>query len=145
MPKKINVYDLLISCPSDVEEYVDMLEKVVIHFNNFFGRSNDIIVRTRHWSRDSYSEFGSDPQELLNKQIVDSSDMTLGVFWTRFGTPTENYGSGTEEEIERMLKMRKQLFLFFLDKPVPPSTLNPKQYKKIQAFMDKHKEEGIYC
>lgn len=144
MPNNIIVYDLLISCPSDVAEYVDMLEKEVIHFNNFFGRSNNIIVRTRHWSKDSYSEFGNHPQELLNKQIVDSSDMTLGVFWTRFGTPTENYGSGTEEEIERMLAMGKQVFLYFLDKPVHPSKFDPEQYKKIQAFMDTHKNEGIF-
>ena len=25
------------------------------------------------------------------------------MFWTRFGTPTDEYGSGTEEEIEIML------------------------------------------
>ena len=144
MPNNIIVYDLLISCPSDVAEYVDMLEKEVLHFNNFFGRSNNIIVRTRHWSKDSYSEFGNPPQELLNKQIVDSSDLALGVFWTRFGTPTENYGSGTEEEIERMLAMGKQVFLYFLDKPVCPSQINQEQYKKIQTFMNKHKNEGIF-
>lgn len=144
MPGNITVYDLLISCPSDVAEYVDMLEKEIIHFNNFFGRSNNVIVRSRHWSKDSYSEFGGSPQELLNKQIVDSSDLALGVFWTRFGTPTENYGSGTEEEIERMLAMGKQVFLYFLDKPVCPSKINQEQYKEIQAFMNKHKNEGIF-
>ena len=144
MPSKITVYDLLISCPSDVSEYVDMLEKEIIHFNNFYGRSNNVIVRTRHWSKDSYSEFGNHPQKLLNKQIVDSSDIALGVFWTRFGTPTESYGSGTEEEIERMLSMGKQVFLYFLDKPVHLSKFYPEQYKKIQAFMDAHKNEGIF-
>ncbi len=38
MAKDIKVYDLLISCPSDVSEYVEMLEKEVNHFNIFFGR-----------------------------------------------------------------------------------------------------------
>lgn len=127
MPKDIKVYDLLISCPSDVSEYVEMLEKEINHFNNLFGRKNDIIVRTRYWSRDSYSGFGNQPQELLNKQIVDSSDMAVGVFWTRFGSPTENYGSGTEEEIERMLSEGKQVFLYFLDKPLSPSKTDLEQ------------------
>lgn len=144
MPNSITVYDLLISCPSDVTEYVDMLEKEVLHFNNFFGRSNNIIVRTRHWSKDSYSEFGNTPQELLNKRIVDSSGMALGVFWTRFGTPTENYGSGTEEEINRMLTMGKQVFLYFLDKPVCPSKINQEQYKKVQTFIKNYKNKGIF-
>lgn len=144
MPKNVTAYDLLVSCPSDVTEYVDMLEKEVLHFNNLYGRTNNIVVRTRHWSKDSYSEFGNLPQEILNRQIVDSSDLALGLFWTRFGTPTENYGSGTEEEIERMLAMGKQVFLYFLDKPVCPSKINQKQYKKIETFMNKHKNEGIF-
>ena len=144
MPSKITVYDLLVSCPSDVSDLIDVLEKEVNHFNNFFGRSNNVIIRTRYWAEDSYSEFGDHPQQLLNKQIVDSSDLALGVFWTRFGTPTENYGSGTEEEIERMLMMGKQVFLYFFDKPVSPSKLNQEQYKKIQEFMHRYKNKGIF-
>lgn len=144
MPKDTKVYDLLISCPSDVSEYVEMLEKEVNHFNNFFGGKNNIIVRTRHWSEDSYSEFGNRPQELLNAQIVDSSDMAVGVFWTRFGTPTGNYGSGTEEEIERMLQNKKQVFLYFLDKPLNPAKIDPEQYRKVLSFMNKHKNDGIF-
>lgn len=144
MTNNITVYDLLISCPSDVSEYLDILEKRVNHFNNFFGRSNKIIIRTNYWFKDAYSEFGNTPQKLLNKQIVDSSDLILGVFWTRFGTPTENYDSGTEEEIERMLKMGKQVFLFFLDKPVNPLNINIEQFQKVQTFKNKYKDKGIY-
>ena len=48
MPSKITVYDLLISCPSDVSDLIDVLEKEVNHFNNFFGRSNNVIIRTRY-------------------------------------------------------------------------------------------------
>ena len=144
MSSKITVYDLLVSCPSDVSDLIDVLEKEVNHFNNFFGRSNNVIIRTRYWAEDSYSEFGDHPQQLLNKQIVDSSDLALGVFWTRFGTPTENFGSGTEEEIERMLMMGKQVFLYFFDKPVSPSKLDQEQYKKIQEFMHRYKNKGIF-
>lgn len=144
MPSNITAYDLLISCPSDVAEYVDLLEQEVLRFNSFYGRSNNIIVRTRHWSRDAYATLAAPPQESLNQQIVDSSDMVLGVFWTRFGTKTENYGSGTEEEIERMLAMKKQVFLYFLDKPIHPSKIEPEQYKKIQAFMETCKRKGIF-
>lgn len=144
MSSNIMVYDLLISCPSDVAEYLEVFEREIDHFNNFFGRSNQVIIRTRHWSRDSYSQIGDHPQELLNNQIVDSSDLAVGIFWTRFGTPTENYGSGTEEELERMRKMNKGVFLYFLDKPVSPSKIDLKQYEKIQAFRNKHKNDGIY-
>ena len=127
MPKNTRTYDLLISCPADVKDFVEILEKEIEHFNNYFGRFNDIIVRTRYWYKDAFSEIGKAPQETLNKQIVDNSDMILAVFWTRFGTPTENYGSGTEEEIERMISDKKQVFLYFLDKPINPSKLDFEQ------------------
>lgn len=144
MSTRVIVYDLLISCPSDVMEYVEEIENEVHRFNNFFGRSNNIVVRTRHWSRDAFSEFGKHPQELLNTQIVDSSDLAIGVFWTRFGSPTERYGSGTEEEIERMISMGKQVFLYFLDKPIIPSVFNAEQYEKVQDFMKRHKDKGVF-
>lgn len=45
MSTKVTAYDLLISCPSDVMEYVQKIENEVDRFNNFFGRSNNIVVR----------------------------------------------------------------------------------------------------
>lgn len=144
MEKDIKVFDMLISCPSDVSEYVVMLEKKINHFNNFFGRRNDVIIRCRNWSTDAYSELGASPQKLVNEQLVDSSDMAVAVFWTRFGTATESYGSGTEEEIERMLSENKQVFLYFLNKPFLPSEIDWSQYQKMEEFKEKHKKDGIF-
>ena len=64
--------------------------------------------------------------------------------WTRFGTPTDEYGSGTEEEVEIMLSSGKQVFMYFSDKPLSPSQLNEESYKKVQAFRDKYKDRGSY-
>lgn len=47
MPSDIRVYDLLISCPSDVSEYLNILNNEISDFNNLFGRFNNIILRTR--------------------------------------------------------------------------------------------------
>ena len=41
---------------------------------------------------------GSDPQQIINSQVSDEYDIFIGILWTRFGTPTERAGSGTEEE-----------------------------------------------
>lgn len=144
MAKSITAYDLLISCPGDVSQFVDKLENAVSKFNNFYGRENDIILRTISWTNNTFPQFGGHPQRILNKQIVDSADFALAVFWTRFGTETEDYGSGTEEEIERMLKQNKQVFLYFLDKPIQPTKIDYGQFSKIQAFREKHKNEGLF-
>ena len=64
--------------------------------------------------------------------------------WTRFGTPTDEYGSGTEEEIEIMLHDGKQVFMYFCDKPLNPSQMDSEEYKRVKAFKDKYKDRGIY-
>ena len=40
---------------------------------------------------------GGKPQALLNEQFVNKCDAAVAIFWTRFGSPTDEYGSGTEE------------------------------------------------
>ncbi|WP_157833857.1 response regulator [Ruminiclostridium josui] len=142
--KMAKVYDLLISCPGDVSQFVGMFENVASKFNNFYGRENGVVLRTISWTNNAFPQFGGHPQKILDKQIVDKADFAVAVFWTRFGTETEDYGSGTEEEIERMLKDGKHVFLYFLDKPVSPSKIDQEQYAKIQAFKEKHKNEGLF-
>ncbi len=144
MGKQVERYDLLISCPGDVEECVSLLKEKVDNFNRLYGRNNNVFVESRYWKDDSFPESGGKPQALLNSQIVDDADFAVVVFWTRFGTPTENYGSGVEEEVERMLNSGKQVFLYFMDKPIPPSCLNFGDYSKIKKFRKRYKDRGIY-
>lgn len=140
----ITAYDLLISCPGDVDKYVNIVKECIDKYNRLLGRINNAEIVGRHWSTDSYSQSGDKPQELLNKQFVRDCDAAVAIFWTKFGTPTDKYGSGTEEEIEEMLSAGKQVFMYFVDEPVSPSELNSEQYKKIQEFREKYKGRGIY-
>lgn len=144
MAKTITQYDLLISCPSDVRVELEIIKEVVESFNGMFGKLNDTSIITKHWSKDSFPESGGKPQKLLNKQFVLECDAAIAVFWTRFGTPTDEYGSGTEEEIEELIKSGKQVFLYFSDCQMNPSTLDNHQYQKVMAFRDKYKDKGIY-
>lgn len=144
MPKDIKLYYALISCPSDVGAYINSIKSGVERFNNTYGEMNGIIVRTKYWLEDSFPESGGQAQDLLNGQIVKTSDMALAVFWTKFGEPTKHFGSGTEEEIEYMISSGKQVFLYFLDKPIPPSMINSREQKRIQNFKTKYKGKGIY-
>ena len=140
----ITAYDLLVSCPGDVVEFVDIIRECVDNFNRTIGVANNSEIVVKHWSTDSYPESGDKPQELLNKQFVRDCDAAVALFWTKFGTPTDKYGSGTEEEIEEMLSSDKQVFMYFLDAPTNPSTLDMEQYSKIQDFRKKYASRGIY-
>ena len=144
MPKNIVQYDLLISCPGDITSEIPVIEDAVSQFNTQFSDALGISIRTKHWRKNSYAQSGGKPQALLNEQFVNDCDAAVAILWTRFGTPTDEYGSGTEEEVEIMLSSGKQVFMYFSDKPLSPSQMNGESYKKVQAFRDKYKDRGIY-
>lgn len=144
MPKNVVQYDLLISCPGDIKTEIGIIEDAVEQFNTQFSDVLGISIRTKHWSKNSYAQSGGKPQALLNEQFVNDCDAAVAILWTRFGTPTDEYGSGTEEEVEIMLSSGKQVFMYFSDKPLSPSQMNEDSYKKVQAFRNKYKDRGIY-
>ena len=144
MAQSVTLYNLLISCPGDVRDEVALIEAAVNEFNELYADPLGITIKTRHWSKSSYAQSGGKPQALLNEQFVNKCDAAVAIFWTKFGSPTDEYGSGTEEEIEIMLQSGKQVFMYFSDKPISPSQMNDEGYKKIQAFREKYKDRGIY-
>ena len=144
MAQNVTLYNLLISCPGDVKAEVALIETAVDEFNELYADPLGITIKTRHWSKSSYAQSGGKPQALLNEQFVNKCDAAVAIFWTKFGSPTDEYGSGTEEEIEIMLQSNKQVFMFFCDKPISPSQMNEDGYKKVEAFREKYKDRGIY-
>ena len=144
MPQNIMQYSLLFSCPGDISVERDIAKKVVDEFNHLYSSTFGVSLILKYWGTDVYPESGGKPQDLINAQLVDKCDAAIAVFWTRFGSPTDKYGSGTEEEIERMLQSGRQVFLYFSDKPLPPSEQDSEGYKKIKEFRNKYSNKGIY-
>lgn len=148
MPKTVTSYSLLISCPSDVSEFLPIIQEGIASFNRDFGKQNNLIISSIHYSTDVYSNISKDgsPQGEINRQVFDDldPDFLLGIFWKRFGQPTLKYDSGTEEEINIMLEKGKPVILYFLDKLVRPSEIDTEQLNKINAFKEKYKNKGIY-
>ena len=142
--QNVMLYDILISCPGDIIGEREIINEEISRFNDLYSDTLGIILRSKHWSKNSFPESGNKPQALLNKQFVSNCDAAVAIMWGRFGTPTDEYGSGTEEEIEIMLSQGKQVFLYFSDKPIQPSKIDSDQYKRVSAFRDKYKDRGIY-
>ena len=134
MPRpNVTVYDLLLSCPGDVLDLKNIIEECITAFNSTLGKLNNIRIDLKHWSTDSFPQSGGKPQKLLNEQFVNDCDLCVALLGTRFGTPTDNYDSGTEEEIEIMLSQEKQVFLYFIERQVDHSKLDLDQLAKVKA------------
>jgi hypothetical protein len=144
MADNLTRYQLLISCPGDVVEELKIINEVVEQFNDSFSDTLGVMIQSRHWSKSSYAASGGKPQNLLNEQFVKKCDLAVAVFSTRFGTPTDEYGSGTEEEIEIMLKADKQVFMYFSNADVPRDKIDNEQLANIKAFREKYKSSGLY-
>lgn len=137
-------YDLLISCPGDVINELKIIERIIKKFNDTYSDILSIRLNMKHWSKNSYNQSGGNAQDLLNKQFVHDCDAAIAIFWTRFGTPTDKYGSGTEEEIEDMISAGKQVFMYFSDKSINPELLlseeSQKQYQKVKKFQKRYEQ-----
>lgn len=144
MARSVTQYDLLMSCPGDIKDELEIITKEVEKFNELYSEVLGISIRLRHWSKSSYPESGGKPQELLNKQFVDDCDAAIALMWSRFGTPTDEYDSGTEEEIERMLSNGKQVFMYFSNKPISLSEIDSAQFERVKKFKEKYSNVGIY-
>lgn len=144
MFKKMPVCRLMISCPSDVKTEIEIINRVVDNINDSIGFSMNIFVKTLYWSKNVMPEAGDYPQSIINKQILDKSDAIIAIFGNKIGSPTQHYESGTIEEIELMIQKRKQVFVYFSDKPVRKSEIDMEAEAKIQAFKEKYRDRGIY-
>lgn len=82
----VSVYQILISCPSDVVEEIKIIEDVVQKFNDTIGLKLNLLLHRLHWSKNVIPQAGDQPQALMNKQIVDRADAVTGVFNNRIGT-----------------------------------------------------------
>lgn len=43
-----------------------------------------------------------------------------------------------------MISMGKQVFLYCLDKSIIPTVFNAELYEKVQDFMKRHKDKGVF-
>lgn len=147
MPREgVTIYDILLSCPSDVSNLKDIVKECIDDFNRMYGNLNNIKLELKHWSTDAYPQSGGSAQKLLNSQFIHDCDACIALLGTRFGSPTDRYNSGTEEEIEDMISSGKQVFMYFIEKQVDPNTINFEQYLKVRDFKDKYisDSKGIY-
>ena len=144
MFKKMPVCRLMISCPSDIKTEVEIIKRVVENINDSIGISMDIFVKTLHWPINVMPEAGDYPQSIINKQILEKSDAIIAIFGNKIGSPTQHYRSGTIEEIECMIQNRKQVFVYFAEKPLLFSEIDMKAQEEIQDFKKKYKDRGIY-
>lgn len=70
MLKNMKVYNLLISCPSDVQNYESVIQGCVWIFNRNYGEINNTLILIKHWKNNSFPESGDKPQLIKTFKYV---------------------------------------------------------------------------
>jgi hypothetical protein len=150
MSAQQTVLRAFVASPSDVAEERSVLEEVVREFNITWSQNFGIRIELLRWETHTFPSSGKSAQAVINEQIGDDYDLFIGIMWHRFGTPTDGFGSGTEEEFYRAWKRFKadsaplHVMFYFKDAPLPPSRLDLPQLQRIREFRENLGDEGVY-
>jgi hypothetical protein len=137
------VYRILIASPSDVEEEREIAVRVIQEWNDLYSYTRKVALLPLRWETHTAPEYGTRPQEVINRAVVDECDLLVGIFWTRIGSPTGIADSGTLEEIERVGNAEKPIMLYFSRVEIDPDRINLDQIEKLKQFMDKTYPNGL--
>ena len=152
LPRDDRVFTVLVACPSDVQNEAELVRKAVEEVNLGMASLQAARLEVINWRTHASPGIGSDPQDVINRQLPEDYDIFLGVMWARFGTATPRAGSGTEEEFERALTRYQdnssnvKILFYFKQASLPPDEIDPAQLQKVQAFRERLKRDGVlYC
>jgi hypothetical protein len=144
MSYNATVLKVMIASPSDVAAERNIVRDALSEWNIVNSDSRCIVLLPIGWETHSIPEMGDRPQALINKQVLNGCDLLVGVFWTRIGTATGEYESGTIEEIEEHIKAGKPVMLYFSNAPVVLDSVDSGQWAKLQSFKESCRSRGLF-
>lgn len=150
MPELISKYKIFLASPSDLSEERESINQVIDELNLTFGSQNNIVLELQKWETNSAPAISSESVQNIINNDIPTYDLFIGLLWLRFGTPTKEYGSGTEEEFniahKRFISDNNsvQILLYFKNSaPQSLSNINPEQLTKIREFKSSLGEKNV--
>lgn len=144
MSTTVTRYTVLLSAPGDTKAECAAADEELQKINRTHSAETGVEFYATDWRRDSRADSGDEPQKLLNRQIVEGADIILAIFKEHFGTPTKDYGSGTEEEIGLGLSLGKTVLVYFWAPPADFTPKDPEQFAQIGKLRSSLQNRAMY-
>lgn len=138
------VFNVMVASPGDVLAERGIFREVIHEWNAINSETRKVVLMPVGWETHSSPEMGGGPQEIINKQVLHTCDLLVGIFWTRAGTPTTEFASGTVEEIERHIAAGRLAMLYFSTTPAALDDVDHEQYERLKQFKASCKDRGLY-
>lgn len=140
-----NVLKVMIASPSDVQVERGIITAELYRWNNANAVTRELILQPVKCETHSSPQMGAHPQSILNDDLLLDADIVVGIFGTRIGTATDEYISGSVEEIKKHVAAGKLAMLYFSHVPVDPNSIDQKQWKALQVFKEECRKGGLYA
>lgn len=131
---------MFISSPSDLGEERRAVIEAITQVNDLRGKREGFRLEPLRYEKDVRPDFGKEPQAIINEQIGDDYDIFVGILCGRFGSRTEQYSSGTEEEFQIARERRERtgsepkIMLYFKDPRHSSDRLDAEQLLLVHNF-----------
>ena len=129
-----NCFNVMIVSPSDLNNERKIVREALYHWNEINSRHRNIVFSILGYDSNAHTDSGAHPQEILNHQLLEQADLIIAIFWTKLGTPTTEYSSGSVEEITKHIQQGKKAHIYFSNKTIDPRKLDTEQYEKLQNY-----------
>jgi hypothetical protein len=140
-----NVLKVMIASPIDVGTERSIITDELYRWNNANAVTRELILQPVKWETHSSPQMGAHPQAILNARLLLDADIVVGIFGTRIGTATDEYISGSVEEIKRHVAAGKLAMLYFSHVPIDPNSIDQTQWSALQAFKEECSKGGLYA
>jgi hypothetical protein len=134
MAYSATIIPVMIASPGDVVKERDVARDVISEWNYVNSLSTKVMLSPVGWETHAAPELNGRAQELINERVLKDCDLLVGIFWTRLGTPTGIYPSGSVEEIQRHIEGGKPAMIYFSSAPVVPQSINAEQFEALKVF-----------
>ncbi len=143
MSYSATVFNVMIASPGDVDKEREIARRVIYKWNSLHTEDKQIVLLPIGWDTHASPEMGNHPQKIIDDQVLDQTDLLVGVFLHRLGTPTLDAQSGTAHEIQEHVDAGKPAMIYFLEESVNPSEFDKDQYDKLMDFKKDLMSQGL--
>ncbi|MCG8603521.1 phospholipase D-like domain-containing protein [bacterium] len=148
----VEVLRIIVASPSDVQPERNLVDEVIKELNQGIAADRRLRLEVVRWEIDTHPGFHPDgPQGLIDSLLnIGDSDILIGIFWKRFGTPTNDAASGTEHEFKTAFRAwketgRPQIMIYFNQKKhTPKSKDEADQWGQVLQFKEQLPQEGLW-
>ena len=145
-----NIYEIkcFIASPSDTSEERKACETVFEEINHGLGKGLGFRIVSLRWEKDIFPGVADYGQQVISQQVEGVFDLFIGIMKNRFGTPTPQAGSGTEEEFNIAYERFQNgeidnIFFYFGATKMSPYDLNLDQFQRVLEFKKRIEHDGV--